>query len=58
MNQVNPKPETHFKETGRRLPRRERHEKDFSAPSAGFGSNKYETGPTRTGTVSIPSCTL
>jgi hypothetical protein len=35
---------------------RERREKDFSTPFAGFDSNKYETGPTRTGTVSTPSC--
>ncbi|KAI3837601.1 hypothetical protein MKW92_025631 [Papaver armeniacum] len=30
------------------LPRRERQENGFSAPLAGFDSNKCETGPTRT----------
>jgi len=37
------------------LGRRERREKDFSTPLAGLESNKYVTGPTRTGTVSTPS---
>lgn len=30
--------------------------KDLSTPLAGLDSNKKLTGPTRTGTVSIPSC--
>jgi len=37
------------------LGRRERREKDFSTPLAGLESNKYVTGPTRTGMVSTPS---
>ena len=41
---------------GRILSTRERSEKDFSTPLAGFDSNKKETGPTRTGMVSTPSC--
>jgi hypothetical protein len=35
---------------------RDRREKDLSTPLAGLESNKYDTGPTRTGTVSTPSC--
>jgi hypothetical protein len=41
---------------GRMLPRSERREKDFSTPLAGLERSKYETGPTSTGTVSMPSC--
>jgi len=41
---------------GRMLPTSERREKDFSTPLAGLERSKYETGPTSTGTVSMPSC--
>jgi hypothetical protein len=40
---------------GRMVPRSERREKDLSTPVAGLERSKYETGPTSTGTVLLPS---